>query len=180
MILFFFFLNKKKICNFFFFFQAEDGIRDGTVTGVQTCALPISPVDEDQELVCDRIGLIEAACADRVLVGVDSRHLEIRRESQRLGDTRGSRAANIVPGDDKDGSGCVRQALGAPRYRGDLEIGELLQAEVGQVEGLAGLSVGRESGQCGNGGYADARCVNAFFFFIDLNYPSQVSETETE
>src|SRR5689334_23422837 len=27
---------------FFFFFQAEDGIRDGTVTGVQTCALPIS------------------------------------------------------------------------------------------------------------------------------------------
>src|SRR5205085_4990245 len=31
---FFFFL-------FFFFFQAEDGIRDLTVTGVQTCALPI-------------------------------------------------------------------------------------------------------------------------------------------
>src|SRR5438094_2602597 len=27
---------------FFFFFQAEDGIRDRTVTGVQTCALPIS------------------------------------------------------------------------------------------------------------------------------------------
>src|SRR5271166_442609 len=26
---------------FFFFFQAEDGIRDGHVTGVQTCALPI-------------------------------------------------------------------------------------------------------------------------------------------
>src|SRR6266481_9284375 len=26
----------------YFFFQAEDGIRDGTVTGVQTCALPIS------------------------------------------------------------------------------------------------------------------------------------------
>src|SRR6266487_5243443 len=29
-------------CVFFFFFQAEDGIRDGRVTGVQTCALPIS------------------------------------------------------------------------------------------------------------------------------------------
>src|SRR5205085_3408375 len=29
---------------FFFFFQAEDGIRDLTVTGVQTCALPISDV----------------------------------------------------------------------------------------------------------------------------------------
>src|SRR2546422_11729813 len=34
--------------SFFYFFQAEDGIRDVAVTGVQTCALPISlgtPVD---------------------------------------------------------------------------------------------------------------------------------------
>src|SRR2546430_10258688 len=29
------------LCLLFFFFQAEDGIRDLTVTGVQTCALPI-------------------------------------------------------------------------------------------------------------------------------------------
>src|SRR5699024_11274779 len=29
-------------CFVFFFFQAEDGIRDRNVTGVQTCALPIS------------------------------------------------------------------------------------------------------------------------------------------
>src|SRR2546422_2068448 len=29
-------------CCIFFFFQAEDGIRDVAVTGVQTCALPIS------------------------------------------------------------------------------------------------------------------------------------------
>src|SRR5699024_11704883 len=29
----------------FFFFQAEDGIRYRNVTGVQTCALPISPVN---------------------------------------------------------------------------------------------------------------------------------------
>src|SRR2546430_4896958 len=31
---------------FFFFFQAEDGIRDLTVTGVQTCALPICGVGD--------------------------------------------------------------------------------------------------------------------------------------
>src|SRR5437667_5733568 len=31
-------------CFFFFFFQAEDGIRDRDVTGVQTCALPISAI----------------------------------------------------------------------------------------------------------------------------------------
>src|SRR3990170_6855800 len=30
------------MCLFCFFFQAEDGIRDDLVTGVQTCALPIS------------------------------------------------------------------------------------------------------------------------------------------
>src|SRR5437762_8427935 len=30
---------------FFFFFQAEDGIRDTSVTGVQTCALPIACVE---------------------------------------------------------------------------------------------------------------------------------------
>src|SRR5947207_10661084 len=34
---------------FFFFFQAEDGIRDHCVTGVQTCALPIPPVIVDSQ-----------------------------------------------------------------------------------------------------------------------------------
>src|SRR2546430_4274552 len=34
-------LRRRDEC-LFFFFQAEDGIRDLTVTGVQTCALPIS------------------------------------------------------------------------------------------------------------------------------------------
>src|SRR2546430_6491450 len=35
--------NGTPVCGvlLFFFFQAEDGIRDLTVTGVQTCALPI-------------------------------------------------------------------------------------------------------------------------------------------
>src|SRR6266487_6077731 len=34
-------LIAEGVMDFFFFFQAEDGIRDGRVTGVQTCALPI-------------------------------------------------------------------------------------------------------------------------------------------
>src|SRR5215813_1157198 len=41
---------------FFFFFQAEDGIRDADVTGVQTCALPIS----------DELGALDAAAVARV------------------------------------------------------------------------------------------------------------------
>src|SRR5256885_16954055 len=41
----------------FFFFQAEDGIRDYKVTGVQTCALPISATDLQQGAPgCDHEG----------------------------------------------------------------------------------------------------------------------------
>src|SRR5690554_6042032 len=40
-LLFFFFFLCYIFFYFFFFFQAEDGIRDADVTGVQTCALPI-------------------------------------------------------------------------------------------------------------------------------------------
>src|SRR5260221_12334923 len=55
---------KTALICFFFFFQAEDGIRDHCVTGVQTCALPIwigrSAVEKKL-----------AACAN-IVAGVDS------------------------------------------------------------------------------------------------------------
>ena len=38
-----------RLCSFFFF-QAEDGIRDDLVTGVQTCALPISSVSHTNKI----------------------------------------------------------------------------------------------------------------------------------
>src|SRR5258706_114533 len=41
-VFFFHFFDCYSSYFFFFFFQAEDGIRDWSVTGVQTCALPIS------------------------------------------------------------------------------------------------------------------------------------------
>src|SRR2546427_4669066 len=58
-----------KCCCYFFFFQAEDGIRDLTVTGVQTCALPISAgfVSEgcrSTERCCKDAGRGESRCAD--------------------------------------------------------------------------------------------------------------------
>src|SRR5256885_9173301 len=37
----------------FFFFQAEDGIRDYKVTGVQTCALPILRLADPRDLAVD-------------------------------------------------------------------------------------------------------------------------------
>src|SRR5438309_5119396 len=49
----------------FFFFQAEDGIRDGTVTAVQTCALPIL-VDLPAEIELSHRGrLIRQAVAPK-------------------------------------------------------------------------------------------------------------------
>src|SRR2546430_4949825 len=47
-------LSEAYVLIVLFFFQAEDGIRDLTVTGVQTCALPIcnlSPVPSEKENV---------------------------------------------------------------------------------------------------------------------------------
>src|SRR5437773_6142369 len=51
----------------FFFFQAEDGIRDRDVTGVQTCALPISIVVSAVQVAGDLVGL--AGAEDEGVVG---------------------------------------------------------------------------------------------------------------
>ena len=45
-----FLLSFFSFVFFFFFFQAEDGIRDWSVTGVQTCALPILKFSEANTL----------------------------------------------------------------------------------------------------------------------------------
>src|SRR5215203_6577579 len=51
-VIIFFFIENVFIY-FFFFFQAEDGIRDIGVTGVQTCALPIF-VSDGADTASDR------------------------------------------------------------------------------------------------------------------------------
>src|SRR5438067_9842992 len=46
--------NRTIVCCYcFFFFQAEDGIRDRNVTGVQTCALPISAEEKSKTTLTD-------------------------------------------------------------------------------------------------------------------------------
>src|SRR3712207_928960 len=52
------FFSLTVLC-YFFFFQAEDGIRDIGVTGVQTCALPISILEKQEKYIEDvRLGII--------------------------------------------------------------------------------------------------------------------------
>src|SRR2546430_14289561 len=63
---------------FFFFFQAEDGIRDLTVTGVQTCALPIY-----RERKLDRHRSVHGA--ELELRGVALRDRQVHRPVGRLG-----------------------------------------------------------------------------------------------
>src|SRR5207244_8193249 len=54
---------EQSLTDRYFFFQAEDGIRDDLVTGVQTCALPILP-HRDQSSA-QSLALVEATTTRR-------------------------------------------------------------------------------------------------------------------
>src|SRR2546430_10775578 len=64
--------------SFFFFFQAEDGIRDLTVTGVQTCALPIFDVSENQQELGSEVAREDGRREVLVDDGVDSFPSQLR------------------------------------------------------------------------------------------------------
>src|SRR5690625_8037799 len=84
----------------YFFFQAEDGIRDGHVTGVQTCALPISsrpcsaPGDPGRErlgqpgrpssLEGGDVGLVAQGQADIVQARSEERRVGKENRTQRI------------------------------------------------------------------------------------------------
>src|SRR5256885_9208070 len=64
--------------NFFFFFQAEDGIRDYKVTGVQTCALPLAINKHLLSQVLNTCNLISLLYTSKILLvkaGVDTYNL---------------------------------------------------------------------------------------------------------
>src|SRR2546430_6458107 len=74
-------INMLCTVSLFFFFQAEDGIRDLTVTGVQTCALPIlDSVDEskirraaDFYAALDKVLAAIGPARDRIQIFISSR-----------------------------------------------------------------------------------------------------------
>src|SRR5699024_3114390 len=76
--------------NYFFFFQAEDGIRDRNVTGVQTCALPILRRVEDDALL---------VVAEHPHVVVDLMRLAVQAEragGDGMGESRGHFATSAT------------------------------------------------------------------------------------
>src|SRR6266853_3009479 len=95
---------------FFFFFQAEDGIRDLTVTGVQTCALPILNVVDHLRLrqhtrrgiahgAVERTAVIEGRTRDAASFTLLREAVDIERRGAKVVDIRDHR--NIeVRGDD--------------------------------------------------------------------------------
>src|SRR2546422_8191328 len=93
------------ICLFFFFFQAEDGIRDVAVTGVQTCALPISygiPEDRMSQFAAEFRPVAEAQVRRDLVLdyvveqqGLQATEAELDRRIQELAERRGMPAEQL-------------------------------------------------------------------------------------
>src|SRR5437879_9781026 len=90
---------SEVLCCFLFFFQAEDGIRDTSVTGVQTCALPICPhgvlelQHPEGQPAARGSGNAPAAAAVRAAFrapGMGSAAADVRSEERRVGKECGS------------------------------------------------------------------------------------------
>src|SRR5256885_13172447 len=83
-----YFIILSCICSIlFFFFQAEDGIRDYKVTGVQTCALPICQLHLGVGLAAHALdGVVERQALDGRVVDLGDQvaRLEADRKSTRL------------------------------------------------------------------------------------------------
>src|SRR2546427_8714231 len=80
---------------FFFFFQAEDGIRDLTVTGVQTCALPISQIRQAE------VGRRHADDQQLVLGALQPDHAKCEHEDGKPAEDHDQPAAHRWPGPDR-------------------------------------------------------------------------------
>src|SRR6266516_3345679 len=118
---------------FFFFFQAEDGIRDRTVTGVQTCALPICrrrAAGQDSRARCTWAGLVPADLPaerrDQVGAPRSRAAAPARPDGAARRRDRGARAGCASGSVHRRGSGCPGRAH-RRNHRLDLPRREALQ-----------------------------------------------------
>src|SRR5439155_4337002 len=99
----------------FFFFQAEDGIRDGHVTGVQTCALPISLAGAALDV--DVPPLVERRAGERQQESRTAEDEPPRGSMAPASDEQGPRAHESVDGDARDRKSVVEGKSGERRRR---------------------------------------------------------------
>src|SRR5256884_2983677 len=139
-------LNQSPTVIFFFFFQAEDGIRDVAVTGVQTRALPISGVrnlERNLATICRK--------AARKIVGGETNRVRVTVAN--LGDYLGT---PMYQQDRTLETGLVGVATGLAwtEYGG-----ALLPVEVATMPGKGGLII---TGQLGDVMQESARAALSF------------------
>src|SRR3989454_2814765 len=139
-------VTYTKFCLSFFFFQAEDGIRDYKVTGVQTCALPILQPGGEFRLAPKRAQPIERA-HERVL-GELTRQLVVSRQA--VGQSVDTIHVGVV-------QRALRGAVPGPDF--GYQFAFVHQAPSGRqgaasVNSVTRRSVGGLRGAGGRGGYA--------------------------
>src|SRR5207237_566521 len=133
-----------------FFFQAEDGIRDSSVTGVQTCALPIYPsIDPivDENMLADPRDIARMRDAvKRLAVITQQPALQGIADWIRLGDTELTLPqAAALPDAELDAllrrvTGDIQHAAGSCRMSGFADADGVVNPD-GTVKGIGGLRV---------------------------------------
>src|SRR2546422_5100558 len=104
-------LNHSGVILFFFFFQAEDGIRDVAVTGVQTCALPISADDEARYRDLVAGGAVSASAYDKAKADAESARAQLNAAEARADVARNETGYAVLVA---DGDGVVVETLAEP------------------------------------------------------------------
>ncbi len=113
-------------------------------------------VDHHEKLVGQR--RVEAARADRPVVRVRLRHLQIVGQAQHLRQARGAGALDLILRDDLNRRGCLQQLLWMARDGRHLDAQQLIDAQVFQILDRGGIVVragcrqaaeDREQQQCG-------------------------------
>src|SRR2546430_17388274 len=107
-------VTEKTLCVLsfsFFFFQAEDGIRDLTVTGVQTCALPICSTGRDPKT---------QACTGKADARLPALRVEAGSSAVRLRRRRRARARQLLARRllALTAAGVIAPALAGPPFAG--------------------------------------------------------------
>src|SRR5207245_3884750 len=104
-------LVEARSVLFLFFVEDEDGVRDATVTGVQTCALPIFDRAELRKL-CRTVGVVAIPTTPPTV-----------RHSLRISARSSPRIAAIAPTPSEIGrASCRKRACNAVTRRSDAEI----------------------------------------------------------